>query len=380
MLPGEDGYSILEKLKKDETTRDIPIIMVTAKDAEYDNSFKPAYNIRYFNITKWVTDKRENSIEKLINVYKVLSDEDCNIALVFHRRMEKTEVYLAVVNTGNASDNVTVDNFRIRIAEAIRGNFPGSEWTDKDCVGVIPCLNNSFPYSVASASNIPGEKSEKFISQTIEKLLDGIIPDSPSREYTLILLATPIRDIEERKLHLEELYTALAPYAGWQTSFTYTESDSTNAMATFGLNAGVSAGLQSSGTISQANTQGTTDSTGTTTTDSTSDSTSDAKGVSETDSTSSSTSYSEGESSIIGSSTTSSTGTSHGIGENLSEEGYKQKDIQGTFYVVDHGLEINNLVNEPEACTFSDGNITGDSDGSVYVPFVVRNGFIVPGI
>lgn len=36
MLPGEDGYSILEKFKKDENTRDIPIIMVTAKDAEYD--------------------------------------------------------------------------------------------------------------------------------------------------------------------------------------------------------------------------------------------------------------------------------------------------------------------------------------------------------
>ena len=36
MLPGEDGYSILEKLKKDENTRDILIIMVTAKDAEYD--------------------------------------------------------------------------------------------------------------------------------------------------------------------------------------------------------------------------------------------------------------------------------------------------------------------------------------------------------
>ena len=36
MLPGEDGYSILEKLKKDENTRDIPIIMVTANDAEYD--------------------------------------------------------------------------------------------------------------------------------------------------------------------------------------------------------------------------------------------------------------------------------------------------------------------------------------------------------
>lgn len=36
MLPGEDGYAILEKLKKDPSTREIPIIMVTAKEAEYD--------------------------------------------------------------------------------------------------------------------------------------------------------------------------------------------------------------------------------------------------------------------------------------------------------------------------------------------------------
>ena len=36
MLPGEDGYSILDKLKKSSGTRDIPVIMVTAKEAEYD--------------------------------------------------------------------------------------------------------------------------------------------------------------------------------------------------------------------------------------------------------------------------------------------------------------------------------------------------------
>ena len=36
MLPGEDGYSILEKLKQDPETSEIPIIMVTAKEAEYD--------------------------------------------------------------------------------------------------------------------------------------------------------------------------------------------------------------------------------------------------------------------------------------------------------------------------------------------------------
>ena len=36
MLPGEDGISLLKRLKNSSTTRDIPVIMVTAKGAEYD--------------------------------------------------------------------------------------------------------------------------------------------------------------------------------------------------------------------------------------------------------------------------------------------------------------------------------------------------------
>lgn len=36
MLPGEDGYQVLEKLKSSSATREIPVIMVTAKDAEFD--------------------------------------------------------------------------------------------------------------------------------------------------------------------------------------------------------------------------------------------------------------------------------------------------------------------------------------------------------
>lgn len=136
------------------------------REIEYDGSFSAAHNIRFFNITKWVTDKKENSLEKLVNVYQVLSDENCNIALVFNRTCDATNVFLAVVNTDNADDNVDVENYRKRLAEAIRGNFPGAEWTDKNGTGVLPCLKNSLPYSVASASNIPGEKSEKFISQT----------------------------------------------------------------------------------------------------------------------------------------------------------------------------------------------------------------------
>ncbi len=36
MLPGEDGVAILKRLKSDAATRDIPVIMATAKGAEYD--------------------------------------------------------------------------------------------------------------------------------------------------------------------------------------------------------------------------------------------------------------------------------------------------------------------------------------------------------
>ena len=36
MLPGEDGIAILKELKASPLTRNIPVIMATAKDSEYD--------------------------------------------------------------------------------------------------------------------------------------------------------------------------------------------------------------------------------------------------------------------------------------------------------------------------------------------------------
>lgn len=36
MLPGEDGISVLKRLRKKDRTRDVPVIMATAKGTEYD--------------------------------------------------------------------------------------------------------------------------------------------------------------------------------------------------------------------------------------------------------------------------------------------------------------------------------------------------------
>lgn len=231
------------------------------KTIEYgDSTFDVNRNIRFINITKWVINKNESSLEKLVNVYSVLSNEPVNISLVFHRTAKTTNVFLAITNTKNSNNNTEVEKvYKARLTDALRGNFPGSEWTSTG-IGKIPILDNQNPYSVAIASNIPTEKSEKFISQTIEKLIDGFVPKTSKEDYILILMASPINDVNERKLHLSELYSSLAPYANWQTNFTFNDSNSFGSSATVGVNVGASAGIQNAANSTVTDTQGQSDS------------------------------------------------------------------------------------------------------------------------
>lgn len=224
-------------------------IDVVLDDFDEDN------RIRFFEITKWVRDSEEKSLDKLINVYHVLSKEDCNIALIYHRTEDDCHVYIGVVNTNERwSDPAIADTYYSRMIGAIRGNFPGTDIKGMDSepgdygIGVPECLKNSDNggvKSVAIVSNVASEKSEDFVSQSMEKLLDGIVPEDSTEEYTIVLLAKPIRNQLESKNRLYELYTALAPYASWQTGHTYTESDGISSSANFGVNLGVSAGAHS---------------------------------------------------------------------------------------------------------------------------------------
>lgn len=216
-------------------------------------NFEGNNRIAYFRIAKWAKDPEEDNIEKLMNVYQVLSEEDCNIALIYNRTVTECNIYLAVVNNGTEGDISEVDSFKERLIGALRGNFPGAELVidskEKGFgVNVPSCLecNGKTKKSVAIVSNLATEKTEKFVSQTMEKVIDGIVPkkEDKSDEYTIVLLATPLKDKIARKSRLYELYTALAPYADWQTNFTFTDTQSTGSSASFGVNIGMSAGSQ----------------------------------------------------------------------------------------------------------------------------------------
>ena len=89
------------------------------------------------------------------------------------------------------------------------------------------------------------EKAKDFSTQSMEKLLDGICPEQVDEEYMIVLLATPVKGQLERQTELTELYSKLAPYAQWQTNYTYTEMDNEGSHATVGVNLGATAGRRS---------------------------------------------------------------------------------------------------------------------------------------
>lgn len=224
------------------------------------DKFDTDNRIACFDITKWVLDAEENYLDKLVNVYNVLSNEECSIALIFHREKLGCTVTMAVSNNREKSDGSISQEFRERLIEAIRGNFPGAVFSNSESKGIPECFskfkslekNSCYePVNIASVTNLATEKSEKFISQSIEKLLDGVVPQNGNQEYIFMLLATPSINVEADKSRLSELYSALAPFSSWQTNFTYTESDSKSSSSNGGVNLGGNVGLNVGSGISK---------------------------------------------------------------------------------------------------------------------------------
>ena len=80
MLPGEDGLSILKKLKSSSKTKQIPVIMVAAKGAEYDvvkglDAGADDYVTKPFGMMELVSRikavLRRTKIEQSIDVYEL---------------------------------------------------------------------------------------------------------------------------------------------------------------------------------------------------------------------------------------------------------------------------------------------------------------------
>lgn len=208
-----------------------------------------------FDITRWVTNKEEKNIDKLINVYQVLADEDCAIALIYTRYPDKCAISLAVVNNSLTGDTADTKRLAACVQKAIDGNFPGSELNALK-LGTPDGLTFGGAPSVAVVSNLATEKSEDFVSQSMEKLLDGFVPSDKDEAFSVVLLAQPIQNQEQDKCRLYEMYSALSSFATWQTAKGVTESAAIMASANAGVNAGVNFGSMASKAVGVAETVG----------------------------------------------------------------------------------------------------------------------------
>lgn len=101
MLPGEDGISILKKLRKGVVTEKTPVIMVTAKDAEYDKVLgldcgaddyisKPFGMMELISRVKAVLRRAENADDKAYFAGPVCLDVKSHTVTVNSKPVELT--------------------------------------------------------------------------------------------------------------------------------------------------------------------------------------------------------------------------------------------------------------------------------------------------
>lgn len=244
-------------------------------DEKYNKEGAICYenNIRAVKVDRWVFDKEEKPGENFKNVLSTFSDGDHTIALVVKRTPSRTEMYFVVKNEGGGRNEDSRENV-ILLKNSITANFQGSECEiikDPDQLEKIFSFSDQFEIngrkedkiqSIALLTNTPSEYSKDYIGQGLDKVLNGIVPQTDQESYTIVFLAeslalSNIRDIISG---YEEMATAIYPFLqytyrqgenrtdthGEMESISDTESISNSIFKTHSINIGLNGGISQS--------------------------------------------------------------------------------------------------------------------------------------
>lgn len=244
-------------------------VLPFAENYNHDEQISYVSNIRALRIKRCVLDKEEKVSDCFKNILALFANSEDTLALVLRRLPNCTEMYFVVKNIGKCRNEDSKNNIEL-LADSIRGNFPGTE------VDVIEEKNSGgdtravFSFEKAKAvsvlSNVPSEKSEDFLCQGIEKLIDGVVPKTAEDSYDIVFLmeSIPLEEVRNILSGYEEIATAITPFTSYQfqtgenktdtqgemESMTHTEGVSHAITKTHSVNVGVNGGLFSSKTKS----------------------------------------------------------------------------------------------------------------------------------
>lgn len=269
MIPNEK--TLLDNLGKIAYTLDKAYISRLATDygvwyfdEKFNREEEISYesNIRAIQVKRWVFDSDEKPGECFKNVLSSFADGDHTIALIVRRTVRETEMYFAIKNVGLGRNEESLDNVKL-LESVIKGNFVGSEVRNMEEIDEIRnCFDFARDESVAVIENLPSGYSENHITQGLDKLLEGIIPEKKEEEYSIVFLAESIsyNDLREILSGYEDLATAIAPFAGYQfqvgknetktqgemRSISNTEGISESIFRTHSVNVGINGGVNGS--------------------------------------------------------------------------------------------------------------------------------------
>lgn len=183
-------------------------------------------NIRALKVERWIFDKEEKSYECFKNVLSLFADGDHTLALVVKRMPTKSEMYFVIKNTGQARNEDSLANIEL-LNDSIHGNFPG---THTEIIEGGHTTREIFSFSeiqsIAVLVNTPSKYSNDYMTQGLEKLLNGIVPQSEEESYSVIFLAESLRQENIRDIMegLEEMATSIYPFLSHQFQIGYNQT------------------------------------------------------------------------------------------------------------------------------------------------------------
>ena len=252
-------------------------------DEKYNQNKEISYgsNVRAVKVDKWLYDKEQEPGECFKNLLSTFADGDHTIAFVVKRTPAKSEMYFVVKNEGKGRNDESRDNVDLLDA-AIHGNFPGTHteiikdeetikklFSNEETIEIDGQKVNQVN-SVALFANTPSQYSEKYVTQGLDKLLNGIVPKTDKDSYTVVFLAESVSQSDTREIMsgYEEIASAINPFVQYQFQMGASEVETNGEMSsisngtsttnsvfkTHSVNIGANGGISNSHTNSETKT------------------------------------------------------------------------------------------------------------------------------
>lgn len=219
-------------------------------DEFYNKKAKISYssNIRSVRIGRWVYDKNEKIIDCFKNVLSVFSGSSNSLGLVIRRTLSNVEMFFVTQNTGEGRNEDSRNDIGL-LSDSLRGNFFGSEIDIVDSGETSTVMKKLLDFetykSISCLCNVPSDKSEEYVSQGIDKLLNGIVPKNEEDSYVILILAEALDKEKVRQIltGYEDIATALTPFSGYQFQLGKNSTETFSEMETLSHSEGISTSI-----------------------------------------------------------------------------------------------------------------------------------------